>query len=136
MRRLGYLWALLLSGCVLSTGPSGPFADLTGTWDFTGSQSAPSLTLVGTLVVTGQSREVITGTLSWEERDGLGGVQVRGGAVNGRVIGLADTDFDVTDDASVRRHLARASGDTIEGVWAAIAQGTSGQFRAIRSGAP
>lgn len=128
--------AVALSGCALTTAPSGPVADVRGTWSYTGSQSAPALTLVGTMVVTKQSGEVISGTLSWEERDGLGGVQLRGGVLNGRVIGLDDTDFDVSDDAQVRRHLARVTPDTIEGVWAAVALGTSGQFRAVRTVTP
>lgn len=137
MKRASVLCVLAaLAACDPGTAPTGPFADLRGTWVYTGSQVAPALQLVGTMVVSQQSGDVIEGTLSWEERDGSGGVTVKGGPLSGRVIGLADADFDVLLNDIARRHLSRVSGDTLEGVWAAVTLGQSGEFRAIRAAVP
>ncbi len=130
------VWAAL--GCAESTAPTGPTADLRGTWVYSGTQASPARELVGTLVVTAQSGAEITGSLTWEERDGLGGVVNRAAALGGRAIGLADTDFDVFDAEATRRHVARvsANADTVDGVWVASSVGRSGSFRAVRSAVP
>jgi hypothetical protein len=124
----------LLSGCELAGGPSGPFAFLVGTWTYTGTQATPAMTLTGTLTVSDQSDDLILGSLSYEEDDGVGGPVVDGGAVQGRVIGLLDADFDVLLPSGDRRHLARisANGDTLVGEWQQISTGEEGTFRATR----
>jgi hypothetical protein len=124
-----------LAGCDLSTGPEGEVADVTGSWSYSGEQSAPSLTLEGTLVLASQSGAVIGGQLNWEEHDPQGGVRLDGGPVSGRVIGLADVDFDVLLPGGERRHVGRISADTIRGAWIQTSTGTSGEFLAVR-GAP
>jgi hypothetical protein len=128
----------LLAACEGGTGPNGPSADLRGTWAYTGTQTTPPRELVGTFVVLSQSGAEIAGSLTWEERDGLGGVVNRAAPVSGRAIGLFDTDFDVLADDAVRRHVARisANGDTLEGVWIASSISRNGGFRAVRSVTP
>jgi hypothetical protein len=125
-------------GCDTSTGPSGPAADVLGTWTYTGTQAAPARELVGTLVITNQTGGQISGSLTWEERDGIGGVDVKSSPLSGRVIGLEDTDFDALHPEGTRRHVARisANGDTIVGVWIASSLSRNGNFRALRSAAP
>lgn len=127
---------LVVAACDLSTEPTGPVADVRGTWRYVGTQSAPALQLEGTLVVTQQRGDIISGSVTWEERDGLGDVQVKGGQMTGRVIGLEDIDFDVLLPEGDRRHVARVSGDSIDGVWAAVSAGRSGDFRASRQVTP
>ena len=126
-----------LAGCTLSTEAEGPFAEVLGAWRYTGSQSAPALSFDGTMSILQQSGGEISGSLTWTERDALDNLQLRGAQLTGRVIGLEDADFDVIIPTADRRHVARisANGDTIDGVWAAVASGRSGTFRAVR-GAP
>lgn len=109
-----------------------------GSWAYSGTQATPTLELVGTLVVSTQSGREITGSLTWEERDGLGGVQLRSAPISGRVIGMEDTDFDALALDATRRHVARisANGDTIEGIWIATAISRNGGFKAVRSVTP
>lgn len=125
---------MALSGCTLTSEAEGPFADVVGNWRYTGSQTAPVLSFEGTLAVLQQSGGEISGSLTWTERDALDNLQLRGAQVNGRVIGLEDTDFDVVIPDATRRHVARisANGDTIDGVWASVTSGRSGTFRAVR----
>lgn len=127
-----------LSGaCATSTGVDGAVADVRGTWEFTGDQSAPALQLAGTLVIESQDGDLVTGSLSWEERDGQGAVLSKAGAVTGRVIGQDDIDFDVFAADGVRRHVARLSfveaQGTMDGAWVQVATGKSGQFTATRT---
>jgi hypothetical protein len=127
---------LALAACDLSSEPTGPVADVRGTWRYVGTQSAPALQLEGTLVVTQQRGDIISGSVTWEERDGFGDVQVKGGQMTGRVIGLEDIDFDVLLGEGDRRHVARVAGDSLDGVWAAVTAGRSGNFRASRQVTP
>lgn len=130
--------ALLLPfavACSFSTEPAGEVADLLGTWQYSGEQSAPALTLEGTLSIAAQSGDILSGQLSWEEHDAGGGMVLRGGPVSGRVIGTTDVDFDVLLAGTERRHVGRITGDTIRGAWVEVANGRSGEFLAVR-GAP
>ncbi len=123
---------VLTQACVSSTAASGDVADVRGTWEYTGTQAAPALTLEGAFVVASQSGDVVQGQLSWEERDPVGGSRLEGGPVSGRVIGTADVDFDVLLPSGGRRHVARLVADTMRGNWIQLSNGTSGAFTAIR----
>lgn len=125
-----------VSACTLATEAEGPFVEVVGTWSYTGAQTAPALSLDGTMSILQQNGGEISGSLTWTERDALDNLQLRGAQIAGRVIGLEDADFDVVIPEGTRRHVARvsANGDTIDGVWAAVATSRSGTFRAIRGG--
>lgn len=123
---------LVVVGCESNTGVSGDVADVRGSWEFTGTQSAPSLQLSGTLVISGQDGDLVTGSLSWEERDGLGGATAQAGSVSGRVIGLTDIDFDVFAGEGVRRHVARLGTGSMDGAWVQVSTGRSGEFAATQ----
>lgn len=126
------LIALVAAACSIPTSSGGDAADVRGSWEFTGAQSAPSLSLVGTLTITAQDGDLVSGTLTWEERDGVGGIRQDGGPVTGRVIGVGDIDFDLLRTGGSRRHFARLSADTMQGTWLQSATGESGTFRAVR----
>ena len=104
-----------------------------GTWQYSGQQSEPSLQLTGTLVIAFQDGALLTGSLSWEERDGSGGTRLQAGAVSGRVIERSDIDFDVFVADRTRRHVARLGDGSMNGAWVQIETGRSGQFVAVRS---
>ena len=136
MKRGALSLAILGSvACIESAGPSGPFAHVQGIWTYSGTQTTPALTLSGTLSITQQSGDVIEGSLTWSESDGIGGPVLRSASVAGVVVGLEDVDFEAALDASSRRHLARisANGDTLVGVWVTPMGGAGGSFLAIRS---
>lgn len=118
--------------CSALTDPDADVADLRGTWRYTGEQTAPALTLVGTLVIESQKGASVMGRLSWEEQVVGGGTRVDGGAVSGRVIERTDVDFDVFLPTGERRHVARLSADTMRGAWVEVFSGRSGEFVAVR----
>lgn len=124
--------AIGLAGCVDPAGPTAMAADVRGSWRFTADQAAPPLHLEGTLVIESQRGDLITGTISWEERDGSGVIRLDGGAVTGLVIDRSDVDFDVLMSGGSRRHVARLSTDTMQGSWLQVTNGRSGAFRAVR----
>ena len=128
------LVVLALTGCTFSTAPNGPFADLRGTWTFTGQQTAPALQLSGTLVVGSQQGDLVSGQLSFEEHDGVG-TTLRAGPITGRAIDTTDVDFDLLLSNGERRHIGRISSnqDTLQGLWVQMATGTEGVFLAIRT---
>ena len=124
------------TGCALTSDPTGPTRDLQGVWTYTGTQASPALTLAGSLVVTSQNEDLIAGSLSWTESDGINDPVLRGGSMSGAVIGQTDVDFDVNGPDGVRRHVARISADTLEGVWVIVGSGRQGTFTAVRQGTP
>jgi len=119
-------------GCLEPAGPAAAAADLRGTWRFTAAQDAPSLQLTGSLVIASQQGDLITGSISWEERDPSGATRLEGGAVTGRVIEQSDVDFDVLLGGGTRRHVARLLADTMSGSWLQVGGGGRGEFRAVR----
>lgn len=120
------------TGCTLTTSSAGDPADVQGEWTFTAEQVTPALTLTGTLSITSQDEDLISGTLTWQESDGLGNVRVDGGPITGRVLGAEDVDFDLLRTGGSRRHVARLTADTMEGNWLQASIGASGGFRAVR----
>lgn len=126
---------MLVAACAAATDPSTDVADLRGTWQYSGEQTAPALTMVGTLVIEAQQGDLLTGRISWEEQAVGGGTRVDGGAVTGRVIDRSDVDFDVFLPGGERRHVARLTADTMRGAWVQLSSGRSGEFLAVR-GAP
>lgn len=123
---------LFAGGCAFATDPAAEVADVRGTWTYSGEQAAPALVLTGTLSISAQQGEVLSGQLSWQEPDGSGGTANRGGAVSGRVIETTDVDFDVLVPGVTRRHVGRLVGDSIKGAWIETASGKSGAFVAVR----
>jgi outer membrane biogenesis lipoprotein LolB len=124
--------AFVLGACALATDATADVADLRGTWRFTGEQTAPALTMTGSLVIESQSGDMVTGRLSWEEQAVGGGTRLDGGSVTGRVIGWTDVDFDVLLASGERRHVGRLSADTVRGAWVQLSTSASGEFVAVR----
>lgn len=129
------LSAALLAGCDTGTEPTGPTADVRGTWAYQGTQATPNLVLVGTLVIAAQTGANVSGSLTWDEQDGFGGSVLKSAPISGRVIGLFDADVDVLASDATRRHVGRisANADTIVGVWIAASNSRNGSFTAVRS---
>jgi len=137
-RCYGAIVILAVSGCIDTTGVEGDYADVVGLWDYTAQQAAPVRQLTGTLDVSEQVADLMSGSLSFTETDGLGGVTAAAGPATGRVIATTDVDFDVQLSSATRRHVGRfsANADTISGTWIALTGGLSGQFRLVRGVGP
>ncbi len=121
-----------ISACAMPTAAEVDVVDLRGTWQLTAEQSAPAASLEGTLLIEQQEGDLILGSASWSERDGIGTTVWRAGAVSGRVIESTDVDFDIVVDGVARRHVARLSSDTMSGSWIEFTSGARGSFRAVR----
>lgn len=131
-RRAAAVTLMVAAGCSFATGPSGAVADVRGTWHYSGDQSAPALTLNGTLIINGQTDDLVSGQISWQEQEVGGGTRTDGGPVSGRVIETTDIDFDVLRSGTERRHVGRITADTIRGAWIEISSGRSGNFLAVK----
>ncbi len=123
---------LSLVGCLPPTADAGPVADVLGTWDYSGQQTAPALDLTGVLVIESQDGATISGRLSWEERDAGGGLRSEAAPVSGRVIESSDIDFDVLGVGGDRRHVARLTAGAMDGTWVQVQALRSGTFTATR----
>lgn len=126
------LVAFVFGACTMSTEASTDVADLRGSWHFTGDQTAPALSMDGTLVIESQQGDLVSGRLSWQEQVVGGGTRLDGGPVTGRVIDRSDVDFDVLMAGGERRHVGRLSADTMRGAWVQVTTGSSGAFVAVR----
>ena len=136
MRTLGVVAVLLTPACLQSTAPQPSVLQLSGSWKYTGLQTAPvRATLTGTLAVSRESGTSFQGRLDLISANQQTGVPlVLGGLVSGSESGSDVIDFDADLDV-VRRHVGQIVADTITGTWIGSApDGTmsSGTFRVER----
>jgi hypothetical protein len=120
------------TACIDTATDASTVADVRGSWRYVASQQAPAVQLNGTLIFEEQEGDLVSGRANWEERSAQGMIQSVAGAITGRVIELADVDFDIRVGTDVRRHVARLTGDTLRGTWVLIGGGRAGEFTAIR----
>lgn len=129
---------LLLSACLKSTEPQPSLIQLSGSWNYTGTQTVPVReTLTGTLIISRESGTSFQGQLN------LVGVnsqtqqqRILSGSVSGSESGTDVVDFDanLADETTARRHVGQIVADTITGTWVSSADGamSSGTFRVER----
>jgi hypothetical protein len=123
---------VVTTACIDVTDGGAAAVNLSGAWEYTGTQIAPSADLSGVLTVSSQDGELIGGSVSWEERTGPGTTRLISGALSGRLIGTEDVDFDVLLSEGTRRHVGRLTADTIRGTWVQVGSGVSGAFVVVR----
>jgi hypothetical protein len=127
----------LLSACLQSTAAMPSVLQLSGSWSYTGVQTAPVReNLTGTLTISSESGTSFQGQLA------LIGVNVQtglnrsfSGLVSGSSPGSNVIDFDASVETAPRRHVGQILADTISGTWVGSApDGTmsSGTFRVER----
>jgi hypothetical protein len=127
----------LLSACLRSTAPQSSLLQLSGSWNYTGVQTAPVReTLTGTLLISRESGRSFQGRLDLVGVSGQTGQnRVLGGNVSGAANGADVIDFDASLESTPRRHVGQIVADTITGTWIGSApDGTmsSGTFRVER----
>lgn len=132
------LCGLVLAACVTSTDTGSSKLLVTGSWDYSASQTSPAASISGTMLVSSQSNGIFQGSISGSENDG-GSVTPLSGTVAGQTVNDTVVDFDIffNADANGRRHVATVVRDTMKGSW--VENGTaspSGSFLAIRRSGP
>jgi hypothetical protein len=132
------LCTVLLAACVTSTDPGSSKLIVTGSWDYSASQTSPPATISATMIVSSQTNGVFQGSISGSENDG-GTVTALSGTVAGQTVNDTVVDFDIffNADASGRRHVATVVRDTMKGSW--VENGSAspvGSFLAIRRSGP
>lgn len=134
------LLALSLTACVTSTDSCGSGLVVTGTWDYSATQSSPAAaSLVGTLTIPSQARCSFSGSASVTETDGGGGGSIPlAGPISGQTLNDTTVDFDVFLDANARRHVASVVRDTMRGGWVETSGASTfaGSFVAVRRSTP
>jgi hypothetical protein len=127
----------LLAACLRSTEPQASLVQLSGSWNYTGVQTAPVReTLTGTLTISRESGTSFQGRLDLLGVSGqTGQSRVLGGLVSGSESGEDVIDFDASLESTPRRHVGQIVADTITGTWIGSSpDGTmsSGTFRVER----
>jgi hypothetical protein len=132
------LWGILLAACVTSTDTGSSTLIVTGTWDYSASQTSPVGTVSATMLVTSQANGVFQGTIAGSASEGGPPTSVSG-TVAGQAVNDTVVDFDVflNADPNGRRHVATVVRDTMKGSWVENGSGSpSGSFMAIRRSGP
>lgn len=141
MIRAVVVLALAVSACQNPLANCEPGGALVGTWRYSGAQESPVPSeLSGSLRITAQSCDVITGQLDIMETNDFGVSLRRAGPVSGRVINGTSLRFDAYLDANPRQHIATLTGDSLTGSWLVIGAGSgsgqAGRFGGHREYAP
>lgn len=134
------LCGILLAACVTSTDTGSSTLVITGTWDYSATQSTPTTaTITGTLIVSTQSNGVFQGTASGSDMEGSTTTPVSG-PIAGQTVNDTTVDFDIffNSDPNGRRHVAAVVRDTMRGSWVETGgAGTfAGSFTAVRRSGP
>ena len=132
------VFGLLLAACVTSTDTGSSTLVVTGTWDYSASQTTPTAaSLTGTLLISSQTNGIFQGSASVSENDG-GTVTPLSGAIAGQTVNDTTVDFDIFFDANGRRHVASVVRDTMRGSWVETggASTFAGSFMAVRRSGP
>lgn len=131
---------LLLAACVTSTDTGSSTLVVTGSWDYSATQTSPTTASISaTLLVSSQSNGVFQGTATGSETEGTT-VTVVSGPVAGQTVNDTTVDFDVffNSDPNGRRHVAAVVRDTMRGSWVETggASTFAGSFVAVRRSGP
>ena len=116
MRFLACCSVLLLSACNSPTG-RGPevIPWLQGSWEYTATQTDPSLRMSGTLTIGQQAGDSISGSIEYTEVDAQGNSRTRVNLFTGRVRSARDITIDAYVGSRIRTHSGMLAGDSIAG---------------------
>jgi hypothetical protein len=126
----------LLSACLKSTEPQPSRLHLSGSWNYTGTQTSPVReTLTGTLTISSESGSSFQGHLELFAASVQGQTRGLTGTVSGSESASDVIDFDANLEANPRRHVGQIVADTVSGTWVGSASDgsvASGTFRIER----
>lgn len=136
-RILPLLAVLAIAACSSESEDCGTPGDISGTWDYTATQSTPAANLTGTWVLSQPETCRIGGTFSATVDEGDGSPVLLSGSVSG--IFLDETHVELhlyPTEGGDRAHLGILVADTLAGSWEQVGAGagTSGTFRVERTG--
>jgi hypothetical protein len=130
---------LLIAVCAACSSPASPEADSTpliqGQWDYTASQTNPQLTMTGTLTITVQTQNEITGSIDYMELDAASITRHRVEMFSGRIRGNGSVTIDAGATDGTRRHIGVLVNDSMGGNFERPGSGNgqvSGTFSARR----
>jgi hypothetical protein len=130
---------LLMAVCAACSSPAAPEADSTpliqGQWDYTASQTNPQLAMFGTLTITSQNGNEITGSIEYLEYDAASISRHRVEMFTGRIRGNVTVTIDAGAPDGIRRHTGVLLNDSIGGDFQRPDNGngpSSGSFGARR----
>jgi hypothetical protein len=111
---VGLLWAAACDsptegGAVEST------PHIEGGWDYTATQSSPALRMSGTLTITAQDGNAISGSLDYMETDAAGIARRRIEMFNGRIRGKHSISLDAITGDGTRKHTGSIVNDSMGG---------------------
>ena len=130
---------LALGACTSSTDTGPPPVVLTGSWGYAGTQTVPSATLAGTLVVSSQAGHTFSGSFAATESGPGTATNALNGTVQGRALDSITLDFNISVNGEIRRHVGLIHGDSLTGNWEVEnipGSSAAGTFRMRRAPVP
>ena len=108
---------LLAAACDSPTegGAVEPTPHIAGGWDYTATQMSPSLRMSGTLTITAQDGNAISGSIDYMETDAAGISRRRIEMFNGRIRGKQSISIDAITGDGTRKHTGSILNDSIGG---------------------
>ena len=86
-----------------------------GSWQYTATQTSPVLHMSGTLTITAQDHNAISGSIDYIETDAAGIGRRRVEMFNGRIRGERSISIDAITSDGVRKHTGSLVNDSISG---------------------
>ena len=86
-----------------------------GSWQYTATQTSPALHMSGTLTITAQDRNAISGSIDYIETDAAGIGRRRIEMFNGRIRGERSISIDAITSDGTRKHTGSIVNDSIGG---------------------
>ena len=120
MKRILAIGCLVIAACSNSPTTS---ADeilpwLQGSWEYTATQTQPSLRMSGALNITEQNGRIISGSITYSEVDRSGYTRQRVNMFTGRIRNARNIEIDAYVPDGTRQHVGLLSGDSIGGNFA------------------
>lgn len=118
MKRFTMMCIFALGACNSPTASDNDGAPwLQGSWDYTAEQSSPWLQMNGTLTITEQVGNAISGSIDYIELDAAGIPRRRIELFNGRIRGGRSITIDAATDDKPRKHTGALVNDSIGGTF-------------------
>jgi hypothetical protein len=121
MKYLAFCCNVLVIATCGSTTPSGidelATPRVQGAWEYTATQTSPSLRMSGTLTITQQDDKTLSGSIDYMETDAAGISRRRLEMFSGRIRGNQTVSIDAFTSDGARKHIGTLVNDSIGGTF-------------------